>query len=137
MAGKGGRLRGKPLLLSPRDVAVAREWHEAGLPLEAVLRGIDRFFAREARPGESLATDAIGAIGWYSGLPVYGAHGLVDPVLARRQAAQGNSLGLSGMQERLSLSHQRPAYPRSGLGARLARDLGEAGIGEPLRKVGA
>ena len=44
-----GRLRGKPLLLSPRDVALAREWHEAGLPLEAVLRGIDRFFAREAK----------------------------------------------------------------------------------------
>ena len=49
----------------------------------------------------------------------------------------GDRYVVSGMQERLSLSHQRPAYPRSGLGARPARDLGEAGIGEPLRKVGA
>jgi hypothetical protein len=44
-----GRRRGKPLLLSPRDVALVREWNRAGLPLEAVIRGIDRFFGREAR----------------------------------------------------------------------------------------
>ena len=44
-----GRMRGKPLLLSPRDVALAREWQAADLPLEAVLQGIQRFFAREAK----------------------------------------------------------------------------------------
>lgn len=49
----------------------------------------------------------------------------------------GDRYVVSGMRERLSLSHQRPAYSRSGLGARPLRGLGEAGIGEPLRKVGS
>lgn len=49
----------------------------------------------------------------------------------------GDHYVVSGMRERLSLSHQRPACPRSGLGARASRGLGEAGIAEPLRKVGS
>ena len=44
-----GRQRGRPLLLSPRDVALARQWWEAGIDLEAVLRGLERFFIREAK----------------------------------------------------------------------------------------
>jgi hypothetical protein len=36
---------------------------------------------------ESVATDAIGAIGWHSGLRVHGAHGLVDPQIAHQSGA--------------------------------------------------
>ena len=44
---------------------------------------IGRFFgAYGTGPSESLATDAIGAIGYHSGLRVYGVHGLVDAEIA-------------------------------------------------------
>ncbi len=49
----------------------------------------------------------------------------------------GEGYVVSGMRERLSLSHQRPAYPRTRFGARPSGALDEAGIAEPLRKVGA
>jgi hypothetical protein len=58
-----------------------------------------------------VATDAIGAIGWYSRLPVYGAHGLVDPVLARRQAARVGA-GVAG-HERMDFAYlmgRRPTF---------------------------
>jgi hypothetical protein len=37
---------GRPLLLSPRDVAKVEEWHAMGIPLRVVKRGIDRRFER-------------------------------------------------------------------------------------------
>jgi len=52
-------------------------WHVARLSL------IGDFFARRETPNPpSLATDAIGAIGWKSGITVYGVHGIVDPEIA-------------------------------------------------------
>ena len=39
-----GRLRGGPLLLSPREWELVRSWWEKGIPLEVVLRGIRRAF---------------------------------------------------------------------------------------------
>lgn len=49
----------------------------------ARLSAIGRLLGAYGRPGESVGTDAIGAIGWYSGLDVHGVHGLVDPEIAR------------------------------------------------------
>lgn len=42
------RCRGTPTLLSTLDWALIESWKEAGLPLEAVLGGIERAFARHA-----------------------------------------------------------------------------------------
>ena len=48
------RRRGTILLLSPIDWALMETWKEAGIPLEAVLRGIDEAFDRyDARPSSS------------------------------------------------------------------------------------
>lgn len=38
---------GSQHVLSPRDFALAREWHAAGVPLATVLAGVDRVMARE------------------------------------------------------------------------------------------
>lgn len=66
---------------------VTERWHVARLTSLAEL------FAERARsPEDSVATDAIGAIGWYSGLRVYGAHGLVDPDIAH-QSARAHEVG--------------------------------------------
>ncbi len=40
------RLRGRPLLLSPRELARVAGWQREGIPLPMVLRGIDRYFAK-------------------------------------------------------------------------------------------
>ena len=41
--------RGVEATLSPRDFALARGWHQAGVPLAAVLLGIDRAFESDAQ----------------------------------------------------------------------------------------
>ena len=57
-------------------------WHVARLTR------IAEMFARRAETrSDSVATDAIGAIGWFSGLHVHGAHGLVDPQIAHQSAS--------------------------------------------------
>jgi hypothetical protein len=78
------RLFAAPRLLHGNWRGVETErWHVARLS------AIGRFFAAHARgPDESLATDAIGAIGWYSGLAIRDLHGLVDPDIARRSDAR-------------------------------------------------
>jgi hypothetical protein len=43
------RKRGAHLLVSPLDWAVVETWQKAGIPLEAVLKGIDRAFESYAR----------------------------------------------------------------------------------------
>jgi hypothetical protein len=43
--------QGRPCTLSPRDFALLREWHAAGVPLAAVLSGIDR----AGRAGEAVS----------------------------------------------------------------------------------
>jgi|GEM_PF-832051 len=55
-------------------------WHTNRLTL------IGKFFNEYKKSDdESIATDAIGAISFYSNLKVYDFHGLVDPVIARMQ----------------------------------------------------
>jgi hypothetical protein len=100
-------------LLLPKPPRLHGNWR--GVQTErwhvARLGEIGRFFGREGRPGESLATDAIGVVGWSSGLTVYGAHGLVDPVLARR-AGRGVGAGVAG-HERLDFAYllgRRPTF---------------------------
>jgi len=59
--------RGANLLVSPLDWAIMESWQQAGVPLEAALKGIDRAFEshgrsrRAGRPMKSLAycTDAV------------------------------------------------------------------------------
>jgi hypothetical protein len=82
------RIFPKPPLQHGHFAGVQTErWHSARLSL------IGDFFREHRRsPGESLATDAIGAIGYYSQMRVYDIHGLVDPHIAherRRGEAEG------------------------------------------------
>lgn len=83
-------------------------WHVARLSL------IGHFFrSYRQSTDESLATDAIGAISFYSGLKVYGFHGLVDKHIARRQSAGATpGLGLPGHEKEgaLYVLSKRPTY---------------------------
>ena len=54
------RRRGTLLLLSPLDWALMETWKEAGIPLEAVLRGIDATFDKwERRPSRTRKVNAL------------------------------------------------------------------------------
>lgn len=67
-------------------------------------RLIGEFFARYGRPGESLATGAIGAVAYFSGLAVYDVHGITDTHIAHHGYAQGElGRGLPG--------HEKTDYP--------------------------
>jgi len=46
-----GRRRGGPLVLSPKDWRLLEKWHESGIPLRVVLRGINQTFDRFAASG--------------------------------------------------------------------------------------
>jgi hypothetical protein len=46
------RLRGSPLLLSPKDWRTAREWRRQGIPLELVERTLEEVFERRRERGE-------------------------------------------------------------------------------------
>ena len=55
------RRRGGILLLSTLDWALIETWKDAGIPLEAVLRGIDAAFERyEKRPSKSRKVNSLG-----------------------------------------------------------------------------
>jgi len=45
--------RGNPMLLSPKEWALMREWHDAGIPGEVVLRAVDRGFENKKDEFES------------------------------------------------------------------------------------
>src|SRR6202011_3168620 len=49
------RKRGAHLLVSPLDWAIVETWQKAGIPLEAVLKGIDRAFESYARSRRAAA----------------------------------------------------------------------------------
>ena len=55
------RRRGTILLLSTLDWALIETWKDAGIPLEAVLRGIDATFDKwERRPSKTRKVNALG-----------------------------------------------------------------------------
>ena len=58
------RRRGSILLLSTLDWALIETWKEAGIPLEAVLRGIDEAFDRyDARPVKTRKVNSLAELG--------------------------------------------------------------------------
>jgi hypothetical protein len=68
-------------------------------------RVIGEFFAHYGKPGESLATGAIGAVAYYSELSVQDVHGITDSHIAHNGRAQGDSLG-TGLP-----GHEKADYP--------------------------
>jgi hypothetical protein len=61
---------------------------------------IGRFFARYAEPQESIATSAIGAVAYFSGLRVFDVHGIVDPHIAHSGSSPGQiGTGLPGHEK--------------------------------------
>jgi hypothetical protein len=101
--------RGAHLLVSPLDWAIMETWQKAGVPLEAVLRGIDRAaesYARSRRgTGKAMKTLAY----------------CTDAVL---EAAEEMNEAAAGTAPRASrAANARPAFPQGELLAYLLRNV--------------
>lgn len=48
--------RGNPMLLSPKEWVLIREWYEASIPAEVVIRGIDRAFEKKKDPDDEITS---------------------------------------------------------------------------------
>jgi hypothetical protein len=76
------RKRGAHILVSPLDWAIVETWQKAGIPLEAVLRGIDRAF-------ESFQRSKRGAAGRQLKSLAYCVDAVLDAVEELKEAAAG------------------------------------------------
>jgi hypothetical protein len=100
--------RGAHLLVSPLDWAIMETWQKAGVPLEAVLKGIDRAFESHARSRRS------------GGKPLKSLAYCTDAVLDAAQEAQEAAAG------RNKTESERPkteAFSRPELRAYFERNL--------------
>src|SRR5262250_1911039 len=87
--------RGSHLLVSPLDWAIMEAWQKAGVPLEAVFKGIDRAF-------ESYSRSRRGA-----GKPLKSLAYCTDAVL---EAAEEARKAASGKSETRKTREQTPAF---------------------------
>lgn len=91
------RLRGAPLLLSPADWQVAKEWHRQGVPLELVRRTLEQVFERRRERG---ADDLVTLR--YFRRPVARAWREIRELAAGGQRAEAQAFDLAGRLENLA-----------------------------------
>jgi len=102
------RKRGSHLLVSPLDWAIMETWQKAGVPLEAVLNGIDRAF-------ESYGRSRRGA-----GKPLKSLAYCTDAVL---EAAEEHQEAAAGKAEGAKGGQKAEPFPREDLKNYFARNL--------------
>jgi hypothetical protein len=72
------RRRGSILLLSTLDWALIETWREAGIPLEAVLRGIDDAFDKHDARAQKTRTRKINGLAWCAQAVMQAAEAMVE-----------------------------------------------------------
>jgi hypothetical protein len=86
------RQRGTLLHVSPLDWDLIRTWKEAGIPLEAVLRGIDLTFERfNRRPSK---TRKINGLGWCTQEVLAAAEGMKEAAVGSKREESQAAAGL-------------------------------------------
>ena len=84
------RRRGSGLLLNTLDWALIETWKDAGIPLAAVLRGIDEAFDRyDARPSKTRKVNSL----------AYCAQEVLSTAEEMKEAAAGGSASASTSKE--------------------------------------
>jgi hypothetical protein len=86
------RRRGSILLLSTLDWALIETWREAGIPLEAVLRGIDSAFDRYASRQKRGRMRRINGLAWC-------AQAVMEAAVELSEAAAGSAHAVSSVPE--------------------------------------
>jgi hypothetical protein len=94
------RRRGSILLLSTLDWALIETWREAGVPLSAVLRGIDTAFDKYEARKTKVRVRKVNGLAWC-------AQAVMEAVEAMQEAAVGGS---PSQAEAAGLEHDRIAH---------------------------
>jgi hypothetical protein len=103
------RRRGTLLLLSTLDWALIESWKDAGIPLEAVLRGIDAAFDRwERRPSK---TRKINGLGWCSQEVLAASEQMAEAAVGTTREAQ--PAGVENQRIAEFLTHNAEAFARA------------------------
>ena len=86
------RRRGTLLTVSTLDWALMTTWKEAGIPLEAVLRGIDEAFDKyERRPSK---TQKINGLAWCAQAVLTAAEEMKEAAVGAQPEKAGSDVGL-------------------------------------------
>ncbi|HVB99298.1 MAG TPA: hypothetical protein VNJ12_08230 [Candidatus Dormibacteraeota bacterium] len=118
------RKRGAHVLVSPLDWAIVETWQKAGIPIEAVLKGIDRAFesyerSRRAQSGRGLKS------------LVYCVDAVLDAAQEAREAAAGRGPAGGATQHADSFSPEIIAGYFEGLIEQLRRAAAQARNSQP------
>jgi hypothetical protein len=85
------RRRGSILLLSTLDWALIETWREAGIPLEAVLRGIDDAFDKHDARAQKTRSRKVNGLAWCAQAVMQAAEAAVEASTGAAQHANGAS----------------------------------------------
>lgn len=119
------RRRGTLLTVSPLDWALMETWKDVGIPLEAVLRGIDVTFDRYERRPRKVKTKKINGLAWCT-----------QEVLSAAEEMKEAATGSQRHQPKAvpGLGHQEIAAYLNGNACGLEKILRESPV-EPLRSA--
>jgi len=106
------RRRGSILLLSTLDWALIETWHEAGIPLEAVLRGIDEAFDKYDARKSRARMRSINGLAWCT-------QAVIDAVEAMKEASIGARPASAASTTASGFEHERIVRHLNHCGARL------------------
>jgi hypothetical protein len=81
------RRRGSILLLSTLDWALIETWREAGVPLEAVLRGIDEAFDKHDARATRAKSRKVNGLAWCAQAVMQAAEQMVEASTGKVPAA--------------------------------------------------
>jgi hypothetical protein len=120
------RRRGSLLMLSTLDWALIETWRDAGIPLEAVLRGIDDAFDKHDAKRHTARTRKINGLAWTA-----------QSVMAAAKAAAEASIGTHILKQEQESGFE-PARVAAWLTQNAARiEKADAAIAERLRDLAA
>jgi hypothetical protein len=94
--------RGSLLLLSTLDWALIETWQEAGIPLEAALRGIDAAFDKYEQRQKKARMRRVNGLAWC-------AQAVMEAAVELREAAAGSALTVAKESGETGFEHERVA----------------------------
>jgi hypothetical protein len=122
------RRRGTLLLLSTLDWALIETWREAGVPLEAVLRGIDNAFDKhDAKP--NARTRRVNGLAWCAQAVMEAAQEMQEAAVGMAREQPADKTAQQGFErERIAAwltrgADELMAAPLQGLAAESAREI--------------
>ena len=124
--------RGSLLMLSTLDWALIETWHEAGLPLEVVLRGIDDAFDKH----DAQKLRAKGRTRKINGL-AWAAQSVMQAAEAAAEAATGTCSGIEKPERESGFEAERVRAYLEGNAARIEAAGVELGVAARLRELAA